>query len=95
MLLTEHQRFTTLWSSVMTVNCTLLSADESFGQLCEKIQTVFILVRYGKIQHISKEQGISPWTSTVFSNTALKRTPFAYLIAHNGTLIELRFLHLH
>ena len=46
--------FTTLWSSVMSVDCTLLSAVESFGLSCEKIQTVFIFVRYGKIQHMSK-----------------------------------------
>ena len=55
MLLTERRRFTTLWSSVMSVDCTLLSAVESFGQPCEKIQTVFIFVWYGKIQHMSKE----------------------------------------
>ena len=42
MLLTEHRRFTTLWSSVMSVDCTLFCAVESFGQSCKKIQTVFI-----------------------------------------------------
>ena len=55
MLLTERRRFTTLWSSVMSVGCTLLCAVESVGQSCEKIQTVFIFMRYEKIQHMSKE----------------------------------------
>ena len=44
-----------LWSSVMSVNSTLICGVESFGLSCEKIQTVFIFVRYGKIQHMSKE----------------------------------------
>ena len=42
MLLTERRRFTTLWSSVMSVDFTLLCAVERFGQSCEKIQKVFI-----------------------------------------------------
>ena len=29
-------------------NCTLICAAECFGQSCEKIQTVFIFVRYRK-----------------------------------------------
>ena len=45
MLLTERRRV--LWSSGMSVNCTLICAVESFGQSCEKIPTVFIFVRYG------------------------------------------------
>ena len=53
MLLTERRWV--LWSSVMSVNCTLICAVESFEQSCGKIQTVFIFVRYGKIQHMSKE----------------------------------------
>ena len=45
-----------LWSFVMSVNCTLICAVENFRQSCEKIQKVFIFVRYGKIQHMSKEK---------------------------------------
>ena len=59
---------------------------ESFGQSCEKIQTVFIWELYGKIQHMFKGGRCSPkgshlihWTSAVFSNAALRWTPFAYL----------------
>ena len=55
MLLTERRRFTTLWSSVMSVDYTIFCTVERFGQSCEKIQTVLIFVRYGKIQHMSKE----------------------------------------
>ena len=53
MLFTESLRV--LWSSVMSVNCTLICAVENFGQSCEKIQAVFIFVRYGKIQNMTKE----------------------------------------
>ena len=55
MLLNVRRRFTTLWSSVMSVDCTLLCAVEIVGQTCEKIQTAFIFVLYGKIQHMTKE----------------------------------------
>ena len=44
-----------LSSVVMSVDCTLLCAVKIVGQSCEKIQTVLIFVRYGKIQHMSKE----------------------------------------
>ena len=53
MLLAQGRRV--LMSSVMVVNCTLICAIGSLGQSCEEIQTVFIFVRYGKIQHMSKK----------------------------------------
>ena len=55
MLLTERPRVL-LWSSVMSVNCTLICAVENFSQSCEKTQTVFIFLWYGKIQHMSKDK---------------------------------------
>ena len=70
-LLTERRRFTTLWSSVMSVDCTPFCAVENFGQSCEKIQTMFIFVRYGKIQHMSKEQGVRLKAHTLFLGRVL------------------------
>ena len=36
MLLTERRQFTTLWSSVMSIDCTLLCAVKSFGNRVRK-----------------------------------------------------------
>ena len=51
-----NERRRVLCSSVMSDSCTLICSVESFGQSWEKIQAVFIFVRYGKIQHMSKDE---------------------------------------
>ena len=51
--------------------CTLIYTVESFRQSCEKIQTVFIFVRYGEIQHMSKEQGVRLKAHTLFLGRVL------------------------
>ena len=73
MLLTERQRFTTLWSSVMSVDCTLLCAVKSFGLLCEKNHSRAVLENTAQAIRCSpKGPHLIPWTSAVFPNTALK-----------------------
>ena len=79
MLLTERRLFTTLWSSVMSVDSTLLCAIESFGQSCEKIQTRvhFHTVRKNtahvqEIRYSPEGSHLVPWTSVALFNTALK-----------------------
>ena len=53
MLLTE--RFTTLWSSVMSVDCTLPCAVECFGQSCENTNSVYFCTVWKNTTHV---QGI-------------------------------------
>ena len=60
-----------LWSSVMSVNCTLICAVENFGKSCEKIQTVFIFVLHENIQHMSKEYGVRLKAHTLFLGRVL------------------------
>ena len=55
----------------MSVNYTLTRAVENFGQSCEKIQTVFIFVRYGETPHMSKKKSVRLKAHTSFLGRVL------------------------